>query len=122
MNNASAQAQKIKQKDLKNVVARMCGEFSSEEQSIADTSFFNILLRMRRIWPEKKDGYWLYVEQSVATSQQTPYRQRIYHVFKSDDTTIISKVYEMFRPLKYAGAWNDPTKISILTTDSLIDR
>ena len=119
---ASSQYLKIKDKDLKNVVQRMAGEFSSEQQSKDDSDYFHIKLRMKPIWTERTDGYWLYVEQAVASSEAKPYRQRVYHVFKENDTTISSKVYEIKTPLQYAGGWNDVSKLSSLTRDSLVDR
>jgi CpeT protein len=118
----AAQSQKIKSKDVKKLAQRMIGEFSSEEQSKTDTSFFNIMLRMKRILSSRKDGYWLYVEQSVATAQNKPYRQRVYHVYKENDTTVASKVYEMKNPLQYTKGWEDESKLATLVTDSLIDR
>ncbi len=116
------QAKKISEKDLKKLVKTMAGEFSSEEQSKADTSYFDIKLRMKPIWTESQDGYWLYVEQAIASAEQKPYRQRVYHVYKQDDTTIVSKVFEMKSPKNYIGGWNDAAKLQPLTQDSLIDR
>jgi hypothetical protein len=120
--SASAQSQKINTKDITVLYKQMAGEFSSEAQSKVDSAFFHIKLRMKRIWENNKDGYWLYVEQSVATTQDKPYRQRIYHVYQQDDTTAVSKVYEIKNPLQYTGGWNDVTKLTAITKDSLIDR
>lgn len=112
----------ISEKDVHQLFKAMSGEFSSEAQAKSDTNFLYITLRMKPIWTDKKDGYWLYVEQAVASAQERPYRQRIYHVFKYSDTTIASKVYEIKNPLQYAGGWKDVTKLQQLSTDSLIDR
>ena len=110
------------QDDLELVRNRMTGEFSSEKQSKNDTSFFNISLKMAPIWPESKNGYWLYVEQAMASSLSKPYRQRIYHVYREDEYSIVSKVYELPNPLKYVGAADDVSRLKGLTIDSLIDR
>lgn len=40
----------------------MVGSYSSEAQSLADKEFRDVRLHMTRIWPERKDGCWLYVE------------------------------------------------------------
>jgi hypothetical protein len=45
--------------DLKALASWMTGSFSSEEQSLSDTSYFDIRLKMVRIWPEQTDAYWL---------------------------------------------------------------
>ena len=100
----------------------MAGEFSSEEQSKSDTDYFHIKLRMKPIWTNSTDGYWLYVEQAIATAEQKPYRQRVYHVYIQDDTTVVSKVYELKTPKIYAGGWKDMAMLQPLTKDSLTDR
>jgi hypothetical protein len=51
-----------------------------------------------------------------------PYRQRVYHVYLQDDTTVISHVYEMEKPLLFAGVWQQENPLSTLTPDSLKDR
>jgi CpeT protein len=119
---ASAQGKKITADDMKNLATFMAGEFSSGEQSKADTSYFHIMLRMKPIWRESTDGYWFYVEQSLASKQEKPYRQRVYHLYRQDDLTAVSKVYEIKDPLKYAGGWKDTLKLASLKKDSLIDR
>ena len=118
----TAQNGRLGKKDLKALVARMAGEFSSEEQSKADAAFFNIKLRMKPIWRDRKDGAWLYVEQAAAETEDKPYRQRIYNVFIQGDLTIVSKVYEIQDPAKYIGAWNDSQMLKTLDYASLIER
>ncbi len=77
---------------------------------------------MTPIWKKEKNGYWLYVEQATATAQDKPYRQRVYHVYKHDDTTIASKVYEIKDPKPYVNAWKEEQKLKSLTRDQLVDR
>ncbi len=119
---ASIGQQKIADNDLDELKSRMVGAFSSEMQSKSDSDYFNIHLHMAAIWPDRKDGYWLYVEQAVAQALKKPYRQRIYHVYKQDDETLVSKVFEINTPLRFAGAWSNTDLLKGLTTDSLIDR
>ncbi len=118
----TAKSQPVTKKELKKLAAMMAGEFSSEAQSKQDTSYFHIKLRMKPIWKDRTDGYWFYVEQSLATKQTKPYRQRVYHLFLDGDTTIVSKVFEMKNPLKYTRGWEDESKLAGLTPDSLTDR
>jgi hypothetical protein len=121
LSTSFSQPQKIKQRDLKKLFKTMAGEFSSEQQSKADSAFFHIKLRMKPI-ALNSDGYWFYVEQSIATMQEKPYRQRVYHLYIQDDSTIVSKVFEVKNPAQYTGGWNDISKLQNITTDSLIDR
>lgn len=114
--------EKVTDKDLLELKNRMEGAFNSELQSKADSDYYNIHLHMAQIWKADKDGYWLYVEQAVAAALKKPYRQRIYHVYRQDDATLVSKVYEMNSPLRFAGAYANTDLLSSLTKDSLIDR
>lgn len=93
--------------ELDNLVNLMSGKFSSEEQSIADSSYFHITLKMYPIWADR-DGKWLYVEQAVATMQDKPYRQRIYKVEQISDTKFVSKVYSIEVEERFIGKWAEP--------------
>jgi CpeT/CpcT family (DUF1001) len=113
---------KLSQKDLKWLASTMAGEFSSKKQSEADSAYFHIMLRMKPIWESRTDGYWFYVEQSVASAQDKPYRQRIYHLFLEGDSVAVSQVYELPNPIRFAGAWNDVNKLNEISTESLVNR
>ena len=118
----TAQGQQVTKKQLKKLAATMAGEFSSEAQSQQDTTYFHIKLRMKPIWKNRTDGYWFYVEQSLASMQEKPYRQRVYHLYLNDDSTVVSKVFEIRNPGKYTRAWADESKLAGLSADSLTDR
>jgi hypothetical protein len=97
----------------------MTGSFSSQAQAEADTNYFDIRLEMSPLWPERTDGYWLYVEQAVADYLDRPYRQRVYHVTEPEDGRIRSDVYEIPDPLRFAGIWKVSDRLGDLTPDSL---
>lgn len=105
--------------DLETAASWMSGYFSSQAQAEQDTNYFDIRLRMVPIWPERDDGYWLYVEQAVADYQERPYRQRVYHVTQRADGAIESAIYTLENPLRFAGAWKEPAPLQYLTPDSL---
>lgn len=110
--------------DLKLLADWMTGSFSSYEQSIKDSNFYDIRLEMLRIWRERDDAYWLYIEQAVSTNLEKPYRQRIYRVSQIDESTFESKVFEIKEPLRFARGWEKSDKefLANLIPDSLIDR
>jgi hypothetical protein len=110
---------KLGQSDIDLLKNYMTGSFTSELQSKNDSDFFDIHLQMKPIWEERKDGFWLYVEQAIVSALEKPYRQRIYHVNLLNDTTIISEVFEMKSPMRFAGAYKNAALLSSLTTDSL---
>lgn len=120
--NVSPKKIAIHKKDIKVLTERMAGMFSSEGQAAADTNFLNIRLVMKPIWTDRKDGKWLYIEQASAKKLEKPYRQRVYHVYKQDKQTIISQVYEMNAPLRFAGTWQKLKPLEELTPDSLVSR
>jgi hypothetical protein len=117
-----AQPLKLNTKDLKQLAGMMSGTFSSEKQAAADSAFLHISLSMTPVMTASTDGYWLYVEQAMASAADKPYRQRIYHLYIQDDTTVVSKVYELKNPQQYMGAGTDKSRLSVITTDSLIGR
>lgn len=112
----------MKQKDVKEVLSRMCGSFSTKAQAKSDTSFYDIQLNMVQFWKNNKNGYWLYVEQSLASEMNKPYRQRVYHLYLANDTVIASTVYELKNSKQYVGAWNDVEKFKNFANDSLLMR
>ena len=107
---------------LEKLLSWMTGSFSSQEQAMTDSAFFDIRLEMVPIWPEREDGYWLYVEQAAADNLARPYRQRIYHLSRLDDSTYASSVFEVPAPEQFVGQWRAPDVFSELTLDSLSKR
>ena len=107
---------------LEDVVAMMTGTFSSQEQSALDQSYFDIRLHMSRIWTDRLDGAWLYVEQAMAGKQSEPYRQRVYHVTQLKDGSIRSDVFLLpgNNPLRYAGAWKAPKLLKDVAPQDLV--
>ena len=104
-------------KDFSTIAGYMQGSFSSEPQSVRDTDYYNISLHITPIWKERIDGLWFYVEQAMMDMKDKPYRQRVYHLTQSGDTTFESAVYTLTDPLRFAGKIN---LVEQLTSDSLI--
>ena len=81
------------------VAKMMQGHYDSRDQAAADKTYFPIALAMVPIWPERSDGYWLYVEQAMADSPDKPYRQRVYRVYNGERGEVISEVFTFAGPL-----------------------
>lgn len=107
---------------LDTLAAWMTGSFSSERQAAADSSYVDIRLVMARIWQERADGYWLYVEQAEAGNLEAPYRQRVYRLTETEGGSFRSDVYELPGPRRFAGAWRERRPLSELSPDSLAAR
>lgn len=97
----------------------MTGSFSSTAQAEADSSYFDISLHMYQIWPERKDGPWLYVEQAVSAAQDRPYRQRVYRISQESKGEFQSAVYTLPAPADFIGAWKSPKQFEALTPSGL---
>lgn len=107
------------QKDeaLEELFDLMQGSFNSERQAAQDSSFYNISLHMYPIWKDK--GHFLYVEQALNSMQDKPYRQRVYELKRSSDSTIASYVYTLPNDSLFIGNYKNPKAFSNLTLDSL---
>lgn len=118
---ASAAPESAPDPGLAELAAAMAGSYSSAAQAAADPeNFRDIRLVMVPIWPDRTDGPWLYVEQAAATALDRPYRQRVYRLVRTDRETIESRVYTLpDPPLQYAGAGQDPARLSGLTPENL---
>jgi hypothetical protein len=114
--------EKIYDRDVSILGQWMSGTFDSKLQADTDSDYFEIHLNMKPIWRNKKDGVWLYVEQAMASASDKPYRQRVYHVYKENDSTIVSHVYTIKNPLRFVGQWKNDNPLQDLSVDSLEDR
>lgn len=108
--------------NIDELYALMTGTFSSEEQSIADTSYFNINLVMYPIWNESSNSKWLYVEQAATANLTRPYRQRVYQLYENTKGIYESKVYELPDPSRFVEGWKQPDIFKAISPDSLIER
>lgn len=106
-------------RELELLATNLVGSYTSAEQAKADTSYLAIELEMVRVWPERKDGVWLYVEQATADSKAKPYRQRVYHVEQLDDTTFTSSILTIKGGENWHGAYADPMKLATLPATAL---
>jgi hypothetical protein len=113
---------RIADPELDQLARWMTGSFSSQAQSESDPDFFHIVLHMARIWPDRTDGVWLYVEQAAADSADTPYRQRVYHVRRVGEDVFGSSVYTFPDPLSRTGSWKKETPFSDLEPSDLTAR
>ena len=109
---------------LEELTGFMVGSFSSGEQASQDPKhFLDIRLEVVRIWKERKDGVWLYVEQAAAESLAKPYRQRVYRLTLLPDGRFRSEIYSFKAdPLKHAGAWKQVAPLGVLSSEDLESR
>ena len=97
---------------LKELTTIMQGSYSSEKQSIADTTYFNISLHMVPIWKSK--GHYLYVEQALSKKQDKPYRVRIYKISQLGSNEFISEIHILKNEKDWIGKWKTPDAFDAL--------
>lgn len=97
----------------------LIGNYSSKKQSESDTSYFNISLSMTRIWPERKDAIWLYVEQAMASKKDKPYRQRVYKLNHPSENVFTSDIYMIRNQDSIVGLQNNSSKRKLLTQNRI---
>jgi len=103
--------------NLNELVSIMQGTYSSEKQSVKDTSYFNISLRMVPIWKNK--GHYLYVEQALFKKQDKPYRVRIYKVSQRGENEFISEIHTLKNEKEWIGKWATPEAFDALTENDI---
>ncbi len=108
----------------REVGTAMAGNYSNETQAKSDGKFESIVLHIRPIWVDRLDGLWLYVEQSLATTPDKPYRQRVYQIVDGNDAdSVENRIYEIpGDPSQYAGAWKKDKPLNSLTAELLLPR
>lgn len=104
----------IQDKELVQFSRLLIGNFSSQKQSLSDTSYFNIHLSMCRIWNDRTDGIWLYVEQAVASSLNKPYRQRVYKLTHTGPDEFSSEIFTLKNAKDVIGLAADASKMQLL--------
>jgi len=107
----------LQQQSLSTLFAMMQGSFNSETQAKADSTYYNISLHMYPIWKDK--GNWLYVEQALNSSQDKPYRQRVYEVKIYNDSLFTSNIYTIPNDSLWIGKWKTPEDFSALNPKDL---
>ena len=101
---------------MSELVNIMQGSYSSEKQSIVDTTYFNISLRMVPIWKNK--GHYLYVEQAMFKKQEKPYRVRIYKLTQKGDA-FISEIHTLKNEKEWIGKWKTPEAFDSLSENDI---
>lgn len=104
-------------KEITELYGLMQGSFNSEKQSLEDSAYFNISLHMYPIWVGSAN--FLYVEQAVSSMPDKPYRQRIYQLEKTSDSTITSYIYKIPNDSLWVGAWKDTSAFNNLSKEQL---
>lgn len=105
---------------LDSLHAYMTGDFSSTAQSLADSTYFDITMRMESIWGQDSAGFWLYVEQAASANVEAPYRQRAYYVQQLQDSIFRSDIFLLPNDSVVVGLSGNDAYWQTLTPDSML--
>ena len=108
-----------KDKELMRLATWMNGHFSSELQARSDSDYMDIRLHMIPVFGSRTDGFWFYVEQSVAGAEDRPYRQRFYRLHRNESGQLVSAVYTSKGSKGLIGVWKNPASVEAWPMDSL---
>ncbi|WP_415908162.1 chromophore lyase CpcT/CpeT [Oleiharenicola sp. Vm1] len=100
---------------LERLASLLTGTFSSADQALADKNYRHAVLHAVRIWPDRSDGPWLYVEQALAEAPDLPYRQRVCQLAVSPDGALEMRLFTLDDPIKATGAWRKTVPLSDVT-------
>ncbi len=109
------------EKDFETLANWMQGAYTSEEQSKNDSDYYSISLKMIRIWKDRTDGYWFYVEQAALETITKPYRQRISHLVL-EEGRIKNIIFSLPDEHNFIGGYNNTELFDSFSPDSLEER
>jgi CpeT protein len=101
------------------LATRLAGNFSNEAQAHVDFNYHNVVLHVARLWADRPDGPWLYLEQALADAPGQPYRQQVYQLATGADGTVEVRVYTLPDPVAVTGAWREPLRFATITPSDL---
>jgi CpeT protein len=105
---------------VEHLAGRLTGNFSNELQARTDFNYRDVVLHIVRIWTERSDGPWLYLEQALANAPTLPYRQQVYHLVAAAGGSVEVRVSKLPDPIALTAAWREPQRFSALSPDSLV--
>ncbi len=108
--------------DVERLAAQLTGSFGNAAQAAADPSFRSVVMHVVRVWPERSDGIWLYVEQAAAETPAAPYRQRVLHLTGLGPGVVQSRVLELADPDAAVGAWRAAAPLAGVDPARLLPR
>ncbi len=109
----------IKSVDINALVSMMEGSFSSHEQAGNDADFHDLTLHVKKIWSDRTDGKWLYVEESHSESPDKPTRQYVRRVITTYEGRFEAAEYLIPNAKIFSGEGVMERHLSVLAPDSL---
>jgi hypothetical protein len=97
----------IEQDILAEFKAQLSGRFTSEAQSLTDTSYYSVQLHACSVDVPELGADVLYIEQALVNNIQSPYRQRFYVLSDLGDDWVRSEIYTLSDEDSFVGLCNE---------------
>lgn len=101
------------------VSRQLNGNFTNLAQAQRDSEYAPLALHLRRIWPERTDACWIYMELTPARAALEPVCQRVLRVFNSAGQVRCEPNSLPGDGHAYIGAWGDPALFAQTTPEML---
>lgn len=99
--------------EVDRLAAWMTGSFEASPALKVDAGFQDLRINTCRIWPERVDGRWIYLEQATKAAVDVPQRQQILCLKVDDQGWLISELFEFPSGMSPdAHAWKDPSSLN----------
>jgi hypothetical protein len=104
------------------------GSFSTLDQARRDDRYGVAEAEIRRIWPNRKDGHWLYQEQTLLGEsaaaidpgmKERPYFARVIHSVEIAPGVVERSVHRLKDPAKARGGWRKDAPLGALSPADL---
>lgn len=100
----------------------LTGSRNNNAQLLDDSTAKAAALHIQPVWLKRKDGYWLYAEQVESGNPGASQRQRMYHLYQQDDSTLVCQVFEFKEPAAFTGWWKYPQRFDTVKFFALSSR
>jgi len=110
------------------LLALSLGSFTSLEHARRDARYGVVEAEAVRIWPDRRDGYWLYQEQAFLgerpdavdrAAKGAPYLARVIHSVEVEPGVVRRTPYRLHDPDAALGAWREDEPLAGLSPDDL---
>ena len=106
--SSNPHAQPIPEK-VERLAGWLTGSFGNDDQNSA---LEHLDLHGCRVWPDRTDGRWIYVEQARASDLDRPIRQEMLRVRIDDQASLVAEVFAFpAGDTPPAGSWRNPRSL-----------
>jgi hypothetical protein len=125
---ASASALAAEPSYLDELTALSVGSFTTLEQARRDARYGVAEAEVRRIWPKRTDGHWLYQEQALLgesaaaidpAMKEKPYFARVIRSIEIAPGVVERSVHKLKDPARARGGWRAGAPLDGLSPDDL---